>query len=323
MPEDASRRLDNEYMMPLRKTPLLPPPLWTLLGCGALGGVFASLLEQSGQRVQVLLRDAQRSRLHPDFDFIALDSSHHLLGITRCFTDQVASIRRLLVMTKAHQVITALTPLVGKLSPAVPIVLLHNGMGVAEQVARLFPDNPLLVGVTNHGAMRCGHFAYRHTGKGETWVGPFNDAAKAYQSLADDLARALGDAGWDEDIRQRQWQKLAINCMVNPLTALHKVKNGELATPRFADALDQLSVELCDVMLAEGLHASAEELKRRTITVCELTADNHSSMLQDMEAGRLTEIESITGFLLARADAHDIAVPVNRSLYHAIKEKQA
>ena len=169
--------------------------------------------------------------------------------------------------------------------------------------------------------MQCGHFVFRHTGKGETWLGPINDAAKAHAALADELALALGQAGWDEQVLMRQWQKLAINCAINPLTALYKLKNGELAGPRFADALQQICVEVADVMCAEGIATTAEELQRRVMTVVELTADNYSSMYQDMELGRETEIEAITGFLLAKAARHGIAVPVNQGLYQAIKEK--
>lgn len=297
-------------------------PQWTLLGCGALGGVFASLLTQSGQATRVLLRERHRSTLHPGIDFTSLEGHTQLINIERGFISQPGQVKRLLVMTKAGQVIEALTPLVGQLATDVPIVLLHNGMGIAEQVVTLFPHNPIIAGVTSHGAMQSGHFVFRHTGKGETWLGPVNEAARAHAALADDLASALGQAGWDEQIQARQWQKLAVNCAINPLTALYKLKNGELAGPRFADALQQICVEVADVIQAEGQPTGSDELLRRVMTVVELTADNYSSMYQDMEQGRETEIEAITGFLLARAACHGIAVPVNQGLYQAIKEKQ-
>lgn len=299
-----------------------PSPQWTLLGCGALGGVFASLLTQSGQSTRVLLRERHRATLHPGIDFTSLEGNTQLINIERGFVDQPGQIQRLLVMTKAGQVIEALTPLVGQLATDVPIVLLHNGMGIAEQVVALFPHNPVIAGVTSHGAMQSGHFVFRHTGKGEIWLGPVNEAARAHAALADELAAALGQAGWDEHIQARQWQKLAVNCAINPLTALYKLKNGELAGPRFADALQQICVEVADVMQAEGQPTGSDELLRRVMTVVELTADNYSSMYQDMEQGRETEIEAITGFLLARAASHGIAVPVNQGLYQAIKEKQ-
>ncbi|MGY3961952.1 ketopantoate reductase family protein [Aeromonas popoffii] len=306
----------------LHSSRLPSSPQWSLLGCGALGGVFASLLTQSGQPTRVLLRDRHRSTLHPRIDFTSLEGHTQLIAIERGFISQPGQITRLLVVTKAGQVVSALTPLVGKLAAGVPIVLLHNGMGIAEQVVQLFPHNPVIAGVTSHGAMQGGHFVFRHTGKGETWLGPVNEAAKAYAALADDLGAALGQAGWDEQILARQWQKLAINCAINPLTALYKLKNGELAGPRFADVLQQICVEVADVMQAEGQPTSSDELLRRAMTVVELTADNYSSMYQDMEQGRETEIEAITGFLLACAAKHGIAVPVNQGLYQAIKEKR-
>lgn len=306
----------------LHSSRLPSSPQWSLLGCGALGGVFASLLTQSGQPTRVLLRDRHRSTLHPRIDFTSLEGHTQLIAIERGFISQPGQITRLLVVTKAGQVVSALTPLVGKLAAGVPIVLLHNGMGIAEQVAQLFPHNPVIAGVTSHGAMQGGHFVFRHTGKGETWLGPVNEAAKAYAALADDLGAALGQAGWDEQILARQWQKLAINCAINPLTALYKLKNGELAGPRFADVLQQICVEVADVMQAEGQPTSSDELLRRAMTVVELTADNYSSMYQDMDQGRETEIEAITGFLLACAAKHGIAVPVNQGLYQAIKEKR-
>ncbi|MFB2864112.1 ketopantoate reductase family protein [Aeromonas sp. MdU4] len=301
------------------RQPLIPQ--WSLLGCGALGGVFASLLTISGQSTRALLREHHQSTLHPGIDFTSLEGHVQLLNIERGFVSNPGKIKRLLVMTKANQVLDALTPLVGKLDAGVPIVLLHNGMGIAEQVVAMFPHNPVIGGVTSHGAMKCGHFVFRHTGKGETWLGPINEAANAHVALADELALALGQAGWDEQILVRQWQKLAINCAINPLTALYKLKNGELAGPRFADALQQICVEVADVMCAEGIATTAEELQRRVMTVVELTADNYSSMYQDMEQGRETEIEAITGFLLAKAAEHGIAVPVNQGLYQAVKEK--
>ncbi|WP_339013921.1 2-dehydropantoate 2-reductase [Aeromonas popoffii] len=306
----------------LHSSRLPSSPQWSLLGCGALGGVFASLLTQSGQPTRVLLRDRHRSTLHPRIDFTSLEGHTQLIAIERGFISQPGQITRLLVVTKAGQVVSALTPLVGKLAAGVPIVLLHNGMGIAEQVVQLFPHNPVIAGVTSHGAMQGGHFVFRHTGKGETWLGPVNEAAKAYAALADDLGAALGQAGWDEQILARQWQKLAINCAINPLTALYRLKNGELAGPRFADVLQQICVEVADVMQAEGQPTSSDELLRRAMTVVELTADNYSSMYQDMEQGRETEIEAITGFLLACAAKHGIAVPVNQGLYQAIKEKR-
>lgn len=137
----------------------------------APSAAFASLLTQSGQSTRVLLREHHKSTLHPGVDFTSLEGQVQLLNIERGFVSKPGKIKRLLVMTKASQVVAALAPLVGKLDAGVPIVLLHNGMGIAEQVVEMFPHNPVIAGVTSHGAMQGGHFVFRHTGKGETWLG--------------------------------------------------------------------------------------------------------------------------------------------------------
>lgn len=137
------------------------------------------MLTQSGQPTRVLLSERHRATPHPGIDFTSLEGHTQLLAIERGFIDKPGPIQRLSAMTKAGQVVSAGRPPAGKLAAGVPIVLLHNGMGIAEQVVQLFPHNPVIAGVTSH-ATRCGHFVFRPHGKGETWLGPVNEAAIAY-----------------------------------------------------------------------------------------------------------------------------------------------
>ena len=94
----------------LQSSRLPSSPQWSLLGCGALGGVFASLLTQSGQATRLLLRERHRATLHPGVDFTSLEGHTQLLAIERAFIDKPGSIKRLLVMTKAGQVISVKIP---------------------------------------------------------------------------------------------------------------------------------------------------------------------------------------------------------------------
>ncbi|MBD4608075.1 2-dehydropantoate 2-reductase, partial [Xanthomonas citri pv. citri] len=77
--------------------------------------------------------------------------------------------------------------------------------------------------------------------------------------------------------------------------------------------------EVAAVMEREGIHTSAENLLFYVEQVIESTAENISSMLQDIRAQRHTEIDYITGFLLNRARAHGVAVPENARLFELIK----
>lgn len=84
-----------------------------------------------------------------------------------------------------------------------------------------------------------------------------------------------------------------------------------------------LCAEVASVIEREGLHTSAEDLRGYVEQVIESTAENISSMLQDVRALRHTEIDYITGYLLKRARAHGIAVPENARLYDLVKRKES
>ncbi|WP_107853117.1 ketopantoate reductase family protein [Oceanimonas marisflavi] len=291
---------------------------WTILGAGALGCTFAALLREKGNAVSLLLNERHRGHFHPALEFIALNERRRLVETHTRFADQAAGIDCLLVLTKAYQVLPALTSLRG-LSANTPVILLHNGMGVAEQVASALPHNPLLAGVTSHGALKEGPWQVRHTGKGETWLGPVNDKGKAFAHLTKALAGALGHAEWNEDIVSLQHRKLAINAVINPLTACHHIHNGQLHEPRFADVLDQLSEEVHSVLAQLGETETLTQFRRRLHSVIELTATNYSSMHQDLAHGRPTEIDYITGYVLRHAGR--LPVPVCRQLYNEVKKQ--
>ncbi|MBO9105931.1 MAG: 2-dehydropantoate 2-reductase, partial [Escherichia coli] len=85
----------------------------------------------------------------------------------------------------------------------------------------------------------------------------------------------------------------------------------------------QICEEVAAVIEREGHHTSAEDLRDYVMQVIDATAENISSMLQDIRALRHTEIDYINGFLLRRARAHGIAVPENTRLFEMVKRKES
>ena len=293
---------------------------WTLLGCGALGGVLAGLLAEAGNQVSLLRTNDAEVRLPLQLSWWDLQGHEHHFEPDFLQTKDAANIRLLLVTTKAYQVQSALEPLIGQLPSATPILLLHNGMGTESWVRRAFPDNPLLVMVTSNGALRLGSEAFRHTGAGETWIGPANAAARAWQPLAELLARALPHAGWSEAIHHKQWEKLVINAVINPLTALSGERNGSLLQRQ--DEVEALCEELLPLLQRHGLSGDLAYWRDKVLQVARLTADNYSSMQQDLACGRPSEIDFITGFVLREAQEAKLHLPLHQQLYQAIKAKE-
>ncbi|MBK0081870.1 2-dehydropantoate 2-reductase [Kosakonia sp. S58] len=287
----------------------------TVLGCGALGQLWLTALCKQGHEVQGWLRIPQP---YCSVNLVEEDGTIFNESLTANDPDFLARSDLLLVTLKAWQVSDAVKGLVASLSPATPVLLLHNGMGTVEELKSL--PNPLLMGTTTHAARRDGNVII-HVASGITHIGPARAQDGEFSYLADTLQMALPDVAWHNTIRPALWRKLAVNCVINPLTALRDCKNGDLRdVPK---EIEKIAREVAAVIEREGHHISADELIAYVHQVIESTAENISSMLQDVRAMRHTECDYITGYLLRRARAHGIAVPENARLFDLIKRKES
>ena len=204
-------------------------------------------------------------------------------------------------------------------------MLLQNGMGFHEKVTSLLPHASVFCALTTEGAFREGPFDVRHAGRGETLLGAWsaNDAANT-ATLIDALSPSGLVVRASTDIHAALWRKLAVNCAINPLTALHGCTNGELLTQdSLRGEFDAVCTELAAVVGALGHTEIAASLHADAARVANATAANRSSMRQDLEAGRETEIGCITGFLCERAREAGIRCPLNTALFEAVRAREA
>jgi 2-dehydropantoate 2-reductase len=197
---------------------------------------------------------------------------------------------------------------------------LQNGMG-NEGVLADAVDAPVLAGTVTYGAglVDPGHVEWR--GRGTITLGawrPADDAATAERVAAAFRAADL-DAEAVDDVRRRLWEKLAVNAAINPVTALARVENGALIEAPLAGLARTAAVETAGVARAEGVGLPDETAADAAATVARETAQNRSSMLQDVTRRRRTEIDAINGYVVDRAAATDRAVPVNRTLAELIR----
>ncbi|WP_438918167.1 2-dehydropantoate 2-reductase [Kosakonia cowanii] len=287
----------------------------TVLGCGALGQLWLTALCKQGHEVQGWLRIPQP---YCSVNLVEEDGTIFNESLTANDPDFLARSDLLLVTLKAWQVSDAVKGLIASLSPTTPVLLLHNGMGTVEELKSL--PNPLLMGTTTHAARRDGNVII-HVASGITHIGPARAQDGEFSYLADTLQMALPDVAWHNTIRPALWRKLAVNCVINPLTALRDCKNGDLRD--VPEEIEKIAREVAAVIEREGHHISADELIAYVHQVIESTAENISSMLQDVRAMRHTECDYITGYLLRRARAHGIAVPENARLFDLIKRKES
>ncbi len=301
----------------------MPAPIH-VLGAGAIGTLFAAELARAGAEVRLLVRSEtdieqlrQRSGLSIERDGVA-----ETIAVTALTPPRIdTGISTLLVCTKAQQTAAAIDGIARHLTPASDLVLLQNGMGVREELCASYPHLRWLQGLITEGAFLRDRFDVVHAARGETVIGGFEQRE---QQRAEQLA-----AHWPAptltlravpDIRRRQWLKLAANCVINPLTALHRCRNGELLNlPGIAATVATLCDEITAVAAADGVQLDSDELQRHAFAVMRGTAANRSSMLRDIEQGRDSEIDYLNGHVVRRGQHHGIDCPAQRDLWQRVR----
>ncbi|MDR9891063.1 2-dehydropantoate 2-reductase [Pseudenterobacter timonensis] len=287
----------------------------TVLGCGAMGQLWLAALCKHGHEVQGWLRVPQP---YCSVNLIDEDGTIFNESLTANDPDFLAKSDLLLVTLKAWQVSDAVKALATTLPLTSPILLLHNGMGTIDELKSI--QQPLLMATTTHAARRDRNVII-HVASGVTHIGAAREQDGDYSYLAETLQKVLPDVAWHDRIRPQLWRKLAANCVINPLTALLDCPNGELKN--HPEEVAALCTEVAAVIEREGLHTSVEVVQDYVEQVINATAENISSMLQDVRAQRHTEIDYITGYLLKRARAHGVSVPENARLFERIKRKES
>lgn len=286
----------------------------TVLGAGAIGTLWAFYLKRAGHNVELWTRSQGETVLLRSVDSSASLSLQANRSSFLSETDLV------LVTVKAGQVKTAIDSIADKLHPDTILLFMHNGMGTMDEVYTRITAHPVVLATTTHGALKQSPEKVLHTGRGVTLLGGYNDKGKQCQFLTDVLNNALPSVQWDKNIDKVLWNKLAVNCAINPLTALYQCKNGELASDSHRTELTQVIEEVSQVMHAEQIDVEFSTLFDKVMQVINATAENFSSMHQDLYYQRPSEIDYITGYLCRIAQQHNIATPANSTLYKKIRQ---
>jgi 2-dehydropantoate 2-reductase len=286
---------------------------WHIMGAGAIGSLFASSFNRAGIPVTLLHRSGSSETRGQD---IRIDENGvtQILSFPISYNDEAGSISHLLITTKAYDVRTALSEIAHRLDSSSNIFVLVNGMGYMEEINAAYPRLGFMPGTTTEGVYRLQKNHFCHAGDGLTRFG------RADQSGPPDCfgewSRLDLPTVWEPYIEECLWQKLAVNCAINPMTAVHRCKNGELAVaPDLARQVNLLCDEISRVSTAAGFANTAANIHRWTTDVIADTADNRSSMLQDILAGRQTENHYISGYLLKVANRFGVTAPVNTAIF--------
>ncbi|WP_417915187.1 ketopantoate reductase family protein [Candidatus Electronema sp. JM] len=296
----------------------------TIIGAGAMGCLFGGLLAEGGQDVCLLDVGAEKVRLiNAEGVHIRKDGQERIVRVRAVLDPAAISASELALLCVKHGQTKAAAQAAAKLSGCPAVLTLQNGMGNPEIIAEVVNPERLLCGCTAQGAMQLGLGRIQHSGSGSTFIGKWPQGSSQIAAQIAAVFSAAGIAAESTtDIMPLLWRKLLVNVGINAITALTGIRNGELLA--LAATRELVTAAVDEAMTVA--HALAvplpDDAAAQVFAVAQATAANRSSMGQDVDARRPTEIEAINGWIVRRAEELGLAVPVNRTLTALVKTIQ-
>jgi len=283
----------------------------SVIGPGAMGCLFAARLANGN--VQTTLVDYKPDRANRlNESGIRVESDSRSISAKPVVSTSVPDDQDLvIVLVKSHVTRTLSIP------PNVPILTLQNGLGNTETLCSAVGSANILAGVTHEAAVLTNEGQVTHTASAKTIFGSWTSCP------TQSAENALNAAGFHFEVTtapgQTLWEKVSASNAINPLTALLNVQNGALLEiTEVRQLMRDLVVESVKVASTEG-YRFPYSLVEETEESCRKFPHSVSPMLQDIRARKRTEIESLSGEILRRAQIAALPVPRTRVIYQLLR----
>jgi len=297
-----------------------------VVGAGAMGSLFGGLLAESG--AEVWLVDIWKAHVDAvNLSGLQIEREGHTRTIRLHATTDPAEVEHsdlVIVFVKSTHTGDAARTAKILAGQRGLVLTLQNGMGNADRIAQDVDAGKVIAGTTSYGATMLGPGKIRHAGIGLTTIGMWHsgDTGRA-GPVADFFSKAGIETEVVEDVRSIVWGKLLINVGINAITALTGIKNGQILDLEATVALSGAAVEEA-ATIAEAQNITVrKDVVAHVLDVARATAGNRSSMGQDVDNRRLTEIGAINGVVVKEAERLGIPAPVNRTLTALVETLQA
>ncbi len=293
-----------------------------IVGGGAVGSLFGAFFHSRGIESAVYEKDPALASA------MAGGLTVNLPDGEISFRPDIASIPAILagcdivfIFVKSYSTDEAMRHIAPVLRDAALVVTLQNGIGNREIIEGHIPPERVVCGSVTIGATRIDATTVTHGGTGGIVIGGSDPGA------VDTVRALLERAGFPVLTHDRPdeviWRKAIINAAINPIGALLEIPNGGILESPDALILQEAVVKECaGIAASRGILIDASELIEATRDVCRKTATNLCSMLQDLRAGRRTEIDSINGAFARFGREAGIAAPYNESLFRLVRARE-
>jgi 2-dehydropantoate 2-reductase len=298
-----------------------------IVGPGAMGCLLANFLSKSKEEIWFLDKNKERAaKIHQNGISIEGISGYWQTTIKATVDiKQIGQADLIIIAVKSYDTKEAVAEARPLIKENTRVLTLQNGIGNIEIISEIVGSDKVIGGVTNLGATLLEAGKVRHAGHGETVIGRSDGKIPVEMRYIREIFNKVGlETRISRDIKGLLWSKLIINVGINALTAITRLNNGKL-----------LDFEGTRKILREAVTEATRIAKRKRIkliyddplakveAVCEATATNVSSMLQDVLRKKRTEIDFINGVIVRQGQELGIPVPVNSLLVDLVKTIEA
>jgi len=305
-----------------------------IIGAGAAGSLFGSYLSYAGYNV--IITDSDEAKisaiakkgiqvLSPDKKEILRAFFHEAITVANSETsEKFRNCQYYIFCVKSFSTQSAAESVYKFIKPDSVVVTLQNGAGNIENLSAFFKLDNIAAGATTEGATLLEPGIVIHGGKGKTAIGMAGNNKE--KNRIEPLITAFEKAGFKsfhtDDPKKMIWEKLAINTSINPITTILKANNGIIPeNAHLKNLVRIITKEVCAVAAAgdNNIKLDSNETYNAVLEVAKNTKANRSSMLQDILAGKKTEIENISGFIFKTAKNNSVSVKANHALFLLVK----
>ncbi len=298
------------------------------MGSGSVGSLFGGLIStiysdvilvgrtdhiqainKNGLKIQGLINKTVNIRAVDALDKVF----HEIVG-------EPKQVNYIMITTKAHQTESAVRDLEKLVTKETILISIQNGIGTEEIIKKVFPNNIVLRGITSIGVCRPTSGVVDFTGKGITLIGnTFNEEEIYAKDLVNLFNKVKINTSLEKNIQGAVFTKTIVNCALNPLTAIYRVKNIEVYKRKeLREKATLLATEAWNVAKKIGIELIVKNPIAFTFDVIRKTGNNENSMLTDIRNRRKTEIDYLTGKIVSLGLANNVDVTNNQEIYNKI-----
>ncbi len=302
-------------------------PEIVIVGCGSVGLLLAALLSRGGKAPLLACRRLEQALLVSEKGVVVAEAGGEgVAKIEAILVDDIPprSVEALVVAVKAYHVPGIAVKAREWLGERGVAVTVQNGLGSYEELAEVLGEDRVVYMGLYIGARRLGDNRVEYTGGRRAVIGPLGGwRAESQEEVARRIASALEAAGLEalvvEDAEPWRWDKLVVNAAINPVTAVLGATNSIVYENPYAKQLALAAAqEAAAVAEIVGVKLPRNPVEA-VIETAKATRSNRSSMLQDIEARRKTEIDYINGAVARIGEENGVYTPVNYTLYLEVK----